>query len=232
MEWRYLLPLLPSNMRIIKYFFEEPTLLDFPASESGEQPSEYGLKGLLRQHRHYRGYLAASDLGADTIGGSALEDHTAARVLASILTGPIWFSNRAAGQTDVTLSLLTGIENIVRALAAMASDSVMMMDVDPTEEMVRALTDDNDQKVVMRKIAQLLDAGCTLVFPNRPIWDTTGASFLHGRWLPTFGKRWATCPRKRAVSWSLMWRPVANTSSTSSNTTLTSSRGTKFDRRS
>ncbi len=167
MEWRYLLPLLPSNMRIIKYFFEEPTLLDFPASESGEQPSEYGLKGLLRQHRHYRGYLAASDLGADTIGGSALEDHTAARVLASILTGPIWFSNRAAGQTDVTLSLLTGIENIVPALAAMASDSVMMMDVDPTEEMVRALTDDNDQKVVMRKIAQLLDAGCTLVFPEQ-----------------------------------------------------------------
>ena len=160
---------LPSllDMRIIKYFFEEPTLLDFPASDSGDHPSEQGLKGLMRKHRHYRGYLAASDLGAGTIGGSALEDHAAARVLAGVLAGPIWFSNRASGQTEVALSLLTRTDDIVRALATMGSDAVMMMNVDPTEEMVRALTNDNDRKVGMRMIAQLLDAGCTLVFPEQ-----------------------------------------------------------------
>lgn len=151
-------------MRVIKYFFEEPTQLDVPPAEAGKPSSGHGSK---KSHRHFRGYLGATDLGAGTIGASALEDHAAARILARVLSGPIWFSNRAAGQTDVSLSLLTGTENIVRALATMGSESVMLMDVDPSEEMVRTLTDGTDHKVGMRMIAELLDAGCTLVFPEQ-----------------------------------------------------------------
>lgn len=154
-------------MRVIKYFFEEPTLLDFPAEEEGAKPTRSGLKRMMRQHRHYRGYLAASDLDNDMVGGSALEDNAAAEILSRVIEGPIWFSNRVAGQDVVSLKLLTEHKAIVQALSTMGGDSIMMMDVEPTEDMVRALTDDNDRKVGMRLIAELLDLGCTLVFPEQ-----------------------------------------------------------------
>ena len=163
-------PAIPSVrplMRIIKYFFEEPTLLDFPAPESAGQPTREGLKGLMRQHRHYRGYLAASDLENDLVGGSSLEDNAAAEILARSLDGPIWFSNRAPGQEDVELRLLTDHHQVVQALSTMASDSVMILEIDPSEEIVRALTEDNDRKSGMKQIAELLDRGCTLVFPEQ-----------------------------------------------------------------
>lgn len=154
-------------MRVIKYFFEEPTLLDFPAPADSGTPSREGLQGLMRQHRHYRGYLAASDLGNDLVGGSSLEDNAAAEVLARSLDGPIWFSNRAPGQEDVELKLLTDHQEVVQALSTMASDSVMILEVDPSEEIVKALTEDNDRKSGMRQIAELLDRGCTLIFPEQ-----------------------------------------------------------------
>lgn len=154
-------------MRIIKYFFEEPTLLDFPAEEEGSTPTRSGLEGLMRKHRHYRGYLAASDLASNMVGGSALEDRAAAEVLARVIGGPIWFSNRMAGQDDIATSLLSSRRDIVQALSTMGSDSVIMMDIDPTEKLVKALTDDNDRKVGMRLIAELLDGGCTLIFPEK-----------------------------------------------------------------
>lgn len=122
---------------------------------------------MMRQHRHYRGYLAASDLDNDMVGGSALEDNAAAEILSRVIEGPIWFSNRVAGQDVVSLKLLTEHKAIVQALSTMGGDSIMMMDVEPTEDMVRALTDDNDRKVGMRLIAELLDLGCTLVFPEQ-----------------------------------------------------------------
>jgi len=154
-------------MRVIKYFFEEPTLLDFPAEEESGQPSKSSLDRLLRKNRHFRGYLAASDLDNDMVGGSALEDNAAAEILSNVLEGPIWFSNRVAGQDVVSLTLLTDQKSIVQALSTMGGDSIMMMDVDPTEELVRALTDSNDRKAGMQMIAKLLDGGCTLVFPER-----------------------------------------------------------------
>ena len=154
-------------MRVIKYFFEEPTLLDFPADDERNQPSKSGLEGLLRKHRHFRGYLAASDLDNDMVGGSALEDNAAAEILSRVLEGPIWFSNRVAGQDAVSLSLLTEHSSIVQALTTMGGDSIMMMNVDPTEELVRALTDSDDRKAGMHMIAKLLDGGCTLVFPEK-----------------------------------------------------------------
>ncbi len=153
-------------MRIIKYFFEEPTLLDFPAEEESAKPTESGLEGLMRKHRHYRGYLAASDLASNMVGGSVLEDNAAAEVLSRVIGGPIWFSNRVAGQDDISITLLSSRKDIMQALSTMGSDSVMLMDVDPTEKLVKALTDDNDRKVGMRLIAELLDGGCTLVFPE------------------------------------------------------------------
>jgi len=151
-------------MRVIKYFFEEPTLLEDPVDSPGGVASG---KRSPSKRRHYRGYLAASDLEAGTMGGSSLEDQAAAKVLARIFTGPIWFSNRAASQPDVSLSLLTDARDIVRALSTMGIGSVMMMDVDPTQEVVRALNDDMDHKGGMQMIAQLLDGGCTLIFPER-----------------------------------------------------------------
>ena len=154
-------------MRVIKYFFEEPTLLDFPSEGEGHQPAKSGPDRLLRKHRHYRGYLAASDLDHDMVGGSALEDNAAAEILSRVLEGPIWFSNRVAGQESVSLKLLTDHKSIVQALSTMGGDSIMMMDVDPTEKLVRALTDSNDRKAGMHMISKLLDGGCTLVFPEQ-----------------------------------------------------------------
>lgn len=156
-----------TKMRFIKYFFEEPTLLDLTDGQPGAGPGQQGLEGLLRKARHYRGYLAASDTEHDLVGGSALEDHAAARILADVLSGPIWFSNRAPGQKDVQLGLLTHPKDVVRALVTMGGASVMLMDVDPSEELVHALTDDMDRKSGMRTIATLLDKGATLVFPEQ-----------------------------------------------------------------
>jgi len=146
-------------MRIIKYFFEEPTQLDLPTEAEGARP-------VMRKNRHFRGYLAASDLTNDMVGGSSLEDNAAAEVLSRVIGGPIWFSNRVAGQDDVSITLLSNRKDIVQALSTMGSDSVMLMDVDPTEKLVKALTDDSDRQG-MRLIAELLDGGCTLVFPEK-----------------------------------------------------------------
>lgn len=154
-------------MRYIKYFFEEPTLLDLTDGEPGGGPSQQGLEGLLRKPRHYRGYLAATDTENDLVGGSSLEDHAAARILASILSGPIWFSSRAPGQKDSQLTLLTHPKDVIQALVTMGGASVMLLDMDPSEELIHALTDDTDRKSGMRTIAALLDRGATLVFPEQ-----------------------------------------------------------------
>ena len=148
-------------MRVIKYFFEEPTHLE--ASSDVSESSGYAVKG---RKRHFRGHLAASDLDADIVGGSALEDQAAARILARVLQGPIWFSNRAPGQVDVSLSLLTGMEDIVQALSTMGGQSVMMTDVDPTKEIIEGLSGREDGLPGLHMVAQLLDAGCTLIFPE------------------------------------------------------------------
>lgn len=154
-------------MRYIKYFYEEPTLLDLTDGEPGSGPTRQGLDSLLRKPRHFRGYLAATDTEHDLVGGSALDDHAAARILAEILSGPVWFSNRAPGQQEGQLTLLTHPMEIVQALVTMGGASVMLMDMDPTEELIHALTDDTDRKSGMRTIAALLDQGGTLVFPEQ-----------------------------------------------------------------
>lgn len=156
-------------MRVIKYFFEEPTLLDL---EDGPVEGSEGssLDRLLRQHKHYRGYLAASDLESGQIGGSSLEDNAAAEALSRVLGGPVWFSNRAPGQEDVELQLLSDHEHIVAALATMASNAVMILDFESDhgvdEEVVAELTKDQDRKRGLKMISRLLDAGCTVVFPE------------------------------------------------------------------
>ncbi len=140
-------------MRYIKYFYEEPTLLDLTDGEPGSGPTRQGLDSLLRKPRHFRGYLAATDTEHDLVGGSALDDHAAARIL--------------AGQQEGQLTLLIHPKEIVQALVTMGGASVMLMEMDPTEELIHALTDDTDRKSGMRTIAALLDQGGTLVFPEQ-----------------------------------------------------------------
>ena len=154
-------------MRYIKYFYEEPTLLDLTDGQPGAGSSQQGLEGLLRKPRHYRGYLAASDTEQDLVGGSSLEDQAAASILADVLRGPVWFSNRAAGQPSGQLNLLTHRKGIIQALGTMGGASVMLVDMDPSEELIHALTDDTDRKSGMRTIAALLDKGGSLVFPEQ-----------------------------------------------------------------
>lgn len=153
-------------MRVIKYFFEEPTVLDLGNGSPGDPPSEEGLQALFRGHRHYRGYLAATDLDQDLVGGSSLEDQAAARILASVLEGPVWFSNQAPGQEEGTLRLLTDPSDILQALSTMSADSVMITGMEPTSETASALTAGGDRKSGIHLIAALLDQGCTLVFPE------------------------------------------------------------------
>ena len=153
-------------MRVIKYFFEEPTVVDLGNGSPGDPPSEEGLQALLRGHRHYRGYLAATDLDQDLVGGSSLEDQAAARVLLAVFEGPIWFSNQAPGQEEGILRLLTAPADILQALSTMSADSVMITGMEPTSETATALTTGEDRKSGMHLIAALLDQGCTLVFPE------------------------------------------------------------------
>jgi len=154
-------------MRVIKYFYEEPTLLDFPESASGTPvDSVETLVQLMKERNHYRGYLAASDLGNDTIGGSALEDGAAAKALASVLEGPIWLLNREPGATGIQFQLLTDSVEIDQALSTMSSESVLIAELNPRDHDVTSLMEHGGQKESFRAIIRLLEMGATVVFPE------------------------------------------------------------------
>ena len=99
-----------------------------------------------------------------------MDDNAAAEALSLVLGGPIWFSNRVPGQQEIALQLLTDHEQIVSALATMASNAVMILDFKTDhrvdEDVVAELTKDQDRKRGLKMISKLLDAGCTVVFPE------------------------------------------------------------------
>jgi len=155
-------------MRVIKYFFEEPTLLDFPESAS-ESPVDSGeqLLELMRDKRHFRGYLAASDLENNTVGGSSLEDQAAARVLAEVIGKPLWFLKRGQDAGNpVQFELLTDLKAIVLALTTMTADSVVISDLDPKDHDMEHLVGSSDRKQDFGAIVRLLNMGATVVFPE------------------------------------------------------------------
>ncbi|NQV74151.1 hypothetical protein HQ496_13610 [bacterium] len=153
-------------MRVIKYFYEEPTLLDFPESAS-ESPIDSGERfiKLMREKTHHRGYLAASDLVNNTVGGSSLEDQVAAKALADVLDGPIWFVNLdpTAGNA-LNCALETNRAAIVRSLVTMSSTSVLISNLNPNDDVLGLLT--TDRKASFGAIVRLLDMGATVVFPE------------------------------------------------------------------
>jgi len=151
-------------MRVIKYFFEEPTLLDLADDPSEERPVE--VEDLLSQNRHCRGYLAASDLESGAVGGSSLDDGAAADVLAQVLDLPVWFSNVEPGQELRDLQLISNRATLRTALLTMSSGSVMITNWAPEQEEVDDLTADQDRKRSMATISRLLDQGATVVFPE------------------------------------------------------------------
>jgi len=151
-------------MRVIKYFFEEPTLLDL-ADDPSRQP-RVELDDLLKQHRHFRGYLAASDLESGSVGGSSLVDGAAADVLAKVLDLPAWFANVEPGQRSRDLQLISNRDVLKTALLTMSSDSVMITNGAPDANAIDDLTKDQDRKRGMATISRLLDQGSTVVFPE------------------------------------------------------------------
>lgn len=153
-------------MRIIKYFFEEPTFLEFPEAPSSKLPSDSGrLIQLLKDQRYFRGYLAASDSDNDMIGGSALSDYAAAKVLATVLIGPVWLINKAPGIVAAH-ALLSSSEKVVQALVTMSSESIMISELNPDGQDLGHLIEQSDREQVFRTIARLLDIGATVVFPE------------------------------------------------------------------
>jgi hypothetical protein len=110
-------------MRVIKYFYEEPTFLHL-GGESSEELDPAVPASLLKEQSHYRGYLAASDLDSGAIGGSSLEDDAAAHALTAILDSPAWYFSIESGQTTSGIQLLEDEVDIVRALVKMPSKSL------------------------------------------------------------------------------------------------------------
>ena len=153
-------------MRVIKYFYEEPTLLDFPQTAS-ETPIDSGERfiELMKVKAHHRGYLAASDLVNNTVGGSSLEDQAAAEALADVLDGPIWFINLdQEADNGLNCVLETKRATIVRSLVTMPSASVLISNLHPNDQVLGLLT--TDRKASFGAIVRLLDMGATVVFPE------------------------------------------------------------------
>ena len=154
-------------MRVIKYFFEEPTLLDFPQTASNS-PIDSGerLIELMRERNHFRGYLAATDLDNATVGGSSLEDQAAADILSVVLGGPLWLLNKAPLSSSVEFDVLTDHAAVVRSLSTMSSESVVIANFNPESHDVGILVSGGDRKQSFGAIVRLLDLGATVVFPE------------------------------------------------------------------
>ena len=174
-------------MRVIKYFFEEPTLLDFPESAS-EKPLDRGETtvklGATRQH--FRGYLAASDLGSGTIGGSSLEDQVAAKALTSLIEGPGWFFSKGSGPHDsIQSQLLSNPEAIFNALVTMPAESLLVTDFNPKGQEINSLVHRSTDKKTFGAIVRLLDMGATVVLPEPAHvghdWSIFSSNPLSGR---------------------------------------------------
>lgn len=155
-------------MRVIKYFFEEPTLLDFQesASESIVGVGSFNVT-LAGAARHYRGYLAASDLESRTIGGSSLEDQAAAKILAQVLEGPGWYFSKGSGANEsIKTQLLSSPESILQALVTMPSESLLVTNFNPQGQELTALVHRSSEKSTFGAIVRLLDFGATVILPE------------------------------------------------------------------
>ena len=152
-------------MRVIKYFYEEPTFLNLAGDDSEDlNPAVPG--SLLKGQRHYRGYLAASDLESGAIGGSALVDDAAAHALAAILESPAWYFTFEPGSTTSGIRQLAHEVEMVRALVTMSPKSILITSVKPTEDSLRCLTKDQDRRNSLTTVFRLLELGCTIVLPE------------------------------------------------------------------
>ncbi len=152
-------------MRVIKYFYEEPTFLHLGGDRSEELDPAVPAS-LLKEQSHYRGYLAASDLESGAVGGSSLGDDAAATALTAILDSPAWYFSFEPGPKTSGIRLLADEVEIVRALVTMSRKSVLITGIEPTEESVRSLTEDQDRRNSLESVFRLLESGCTIVFPE------------------------------------------------------------------
>ncbi|MDA1028435.1 MAG: hypothetical protein O3B41_05205 [Bacteroidetes bacterium] len=155
-------------MRVIKYFFEEPTLLDFQesASESFLGVVSFNVT-LAGAARHYRGYLAASDLESRTIGGSSLEDQAAAKILAQVIEGPGWYFSRGSGANEsIKTQLLSSSDTILQALVTMPAESLLVTNFNPMGQELTALVNRSNEKNTFGAIVRLLDLGATIILPE------------------------------------------------------------------
>ncbi len=177
-------------MRIIKYFFEEPTLLDFPESASERPFRSDELQGSLAgAPRHYRGYLAATDLESGAIGGSSLEDQAAAKMLAAVVQGPGWFFSKGSeSPDDIQSTLLSSRDAILKTLVTMPADSLLVTNFNPQglgrgqgqgqsqgpigqksegqrseDQALNALVHRSSENNRFRAIVRLLDIGATVI---------------------------------------------------------------------
>jgi|AP95_1055475.scaffolds.fasta_scaffold00499_5 hypothetical protein len=185
-------------MRVIKYFYEEPTFLHL-GGESSEELDPAVPASLLKEQSHYRGYLAASDLDSGAIGGSSLEDDAAAHALTAILDSPAWYFSIESGQTTSGIQLLEDEVDIVRALVKMPSKSLLITGVEPAEESILSLTEDQDRRNNLATIFRLLEAGCTIVLPEPAHvghdWSIYSANPMADRMREQFSKEIPNCRR-------------------------------------
>lgn len=174
-------------MDIVKYFYEEPTLLetltpdDDPdarqqahrSADTDERPTRQSLKDFLATPDYYRGYLAGSNRVADRVGLTAIEQPTAFVVPLLEALGAAWWARATpGGSVDVldpagarqTLRDPSGTAVLVTASAAVDADRIEAVIGTPRRHALPALR-------------RLLDAARVAFFPE-PAHDGFDWSFF------------------------------------------------------
>lgn len=143
-------------------------MLDFQESASESTVGVGSFKVTLAgAARHYRGYLAASDLEGRTIGGSSLEDQAAAKILAQVIEGPGWYFSKGSGANEsIKTQLLSSPSAILQALATMPAESLLVTNFNPMGHELAALVHRSNEKSTFGAIVRLLDLGATVILPE------------------------------------------------------------------
>jgi len=174
-------------MDIVKYFYEEPTLLEtltpdhdpdarqqaHRTTETDERPTRQTLEDFLATPDYYRGYLAGSNRAADRVGLTAIEQPAAFVVPLLEALGAAWWARAAPDRTvDVldtagarqTLQDPSGTAVLVTAAAAVDADRIEAVVGTP-------------RRYALPALRQLLESARVAFFPE-PAHDGFDWSFF------------------------------------------------------
>lgn len=175
-------------MIIVKYFFEEPALLEAVtdnadpdarqraqrSADTTAQPDPDTLRALLDPPTAYRGYLAGTDLEADRVGLTALPIMDAiAHALAEIFSHP----HSLGIDPDGTLEADLDMHAVHRCWMQPKGERVMAVSAHPIDPTPLRTVAESGRRQASSALHDLLESGAT-VFSSEPAHNGFDWSFF------------------------------------------------------